>query len=65
MLVPTRLILVAFLPAEFTDILASPSFMDLGAGSASVFELLLLWVLLSLGDLVDPVRLLQGTNHFH
>ena len=57
-LVPTRLFLVALLPAEFTDILASISFMDLGAGSASIFELLLLWVLLRFSDLVDPARLL-------
>ena len=51
---------MAFLPTEFADVLTCPSFVDLGAGSTLVLELLLLWILLSLGDLVDPVRLLQG-----
>ena len=60
MFVPTRLFLVAFLPTEFTDVLTCPSFMDLGAGSALIFELLLLWVLLRFSDLVDPARLLEG-----
>ena len=34
--------------------------MDLGAGSASIFEFLLLWILLRFSDLVDPARLLEG-----
>ena len=56
--VPTGFCSVAFLPTEFADVLTCPSFVDLGAGSTLVLELLLLWILLSLGDLVDPVRLL-------
>ena len=58
MFVPTCFCSVAFLPAELAGVLTFPTCVDFCADSTLV--LLLLWVLLSLGDLVDPVGLLQG-----